>query len=63
MAVPRKKHSKARSRKRRSQWKMNDNICISICPQTGTPHLRHKAYKVDGVLHYKGKILTKNSKK
>jgi large subunit ribosomal protein L32 len=61
MAVPRKKHSKARSRKRRSQWKMKDNLCFSTCSETGTTHLRHTAYKVDGVLYYKGKILTKNS--
>ena len=61
MAVPRKKHSKARSRKRRSQWKLKDNLCISECTGTGTNHLRHKAYKVDGVLYFKGKILTKNS--
>ena len=61
MAVPRKKHSKARSKKRRSQWKMKENLCISTCSETGTTHLRHRAYKVDGVLYYKGKILTKNS--
>ena len=61
MAVPRKKHSKARSRKRRSQWKSNDSKCVSTCSQTGTTHLHHKAYKVDGALYYKGKILSKNS--
>ena len=61
MAVPRKKHSKARSRKRRSQWKMNDLNCISSCSQTGTTHLHHKAYKVDCGLYYKGKILSKNN--
>ena len=61
MAVPRKKHSKARSKKRRSQWKMKENLCISTCSETGTTHLRHRAYKVDGVFYYKGKILTKNS--
>jgi large subunit ribosomal protein L32 len=61
MAVPRKKHSKARSKKRRSQWKMKESLNISTCSETGTTHLRHKAYKVDGVLYYKGKILTKNS--
>ena len=61
MAVPRKKHSKARSKKRRSQWKLKENICTTTCSETGTSHLRHRAYKVDGVLYYKGKILTKNS--
>ena len=61
MAVPRKKHSKARSRKRRSQWKLKDTLCISECTETGSKHLRHRAYKVDGVLYFKGKILTKNT--
>ena len=61
MAVPKRKQSKARSRKRRAQWKMKDNSCISKCPQTDTPHRRHRAYEVDGVLYYKGKILTNNS--
>ena len=61
MAVPKRKQSKARSRKRRSQWIMKDSSCISKCPQTDTPHLRHRAYEVDGILYYKGKILTNNS--
>jgi len=61
MAVPRKKHSKARSKKRRSQWKLKEQLNITTCSETGTTHKRHKAYKVDGVLYYKGKILTKNS--
>ena len=61
MAVPRKKHSKARSKKRRSQWKLKNNVCISTCPETGIPHLRHKAYNVDGILYFKGKVLSKNS--
>ena len=61
MAVPKRKQSKARGRKRRAQWKMSDNSCISVCPQTGTPHLRHRAYKVNDVLYYKGKILANNS--
>jgi len=61
MAVPKRKQSKARSRKRRSQWKMKDNLCITRCPQTDTPHQRHRAYKVDGVLYYKGERVVNNS--
>tara|TARA_Y100000996_G_scaffold333588_1_gene269948 strand:- start:125 stop:310 length:186 start_codon:yes stop_codon:yes gene_type:complete len=61
MAVPRKRHSKARSRKRQAQWKLDDKSCVTSCHQTGTTHLRHRAYKVDGVLYFKGKILSKNS--
>ena len=61
MAVPKRKQSKSRSRKRKSQWKMREKLCISKCPQTDTSHLRHRAYEVDGVLYFKGKILKKNS--
>lgn len=61
MAVPKQKQSKTRTRKRRSQWKMNDTTCMSACDQTGQAHKRHRAYKVDGVLYFKGKILPKNN--
>ena len=61
MAVPKRKQSKARGRKRRTHWKMKDNSCITICPQTDTPHMRHHAYEVDGVLYFKGKILKNNN--
>ena len=60
MPVPKQKHSKTRTRKRRAQWKSNDSTCLSKCSETGTIHKRHKAYSVDGVLYYKGKILQKN---
>tara|TARA_B100000029_G_scaffold201864_1_gene200072 strand:- start:1030 stop:1215 length:186 start_codon:yes stop_codon:yes gene_type:complete len=60
MAVPKQKHSKARTRKRRAQWKLRDNSCITKCSETGQIHKRHKAYEVDGVLYFKGKILPKN---
>ena len=60
MSVPKQKQSKTRTRKRRSQWKSKDSSCISTCIETGTAHKRHKAYEVDGVLYFKGKILQKN---
>ena len=60
MAVPKRRHSKARGRKRRTHWKLKDSSCISTCSQTGEVHLRHRAYYVDGVLYYKGKILPNN---
>jgi len=60
MAVPKRKQSKTRGRKRRTHWKAKDNLCISVCSQTGQPHMRHRAYYVDGVLYYKGKILQNN---
>ena len=60
MAVPKRKISKARGRKRRTHWKAKDNLALDTCTQTGTVHQRHKAYYVDGVLYYKGKILQSN---
>ena len=57
MAVPKRKHSKQRSRKRRTHWKANENLALETCSQTGTVHQRHRAYYVDGILYYKGKIL------
>jgi large subunit ribosomal protein L32 len=60
MAVPKRKISKTRGRKRRTHWKAKDNLALDTCTQTGTVHQRHKAYYVDGVLYYKGKILQSN---
>ena len=60
MAVHKRKISKTRVRKRRTHWKAKDNLAIETCPKTGTVHQRHKAYYVDGVLYYKGKILQNN---
>ncbi|MAV63929.1 MAG: 50S ribosomal protein L32 [Candidatus Marinimicrobia bacterium] len=60
MAVPKRKISKTRGRKRRTHWKLNDKKSILSCSKTGSPHLRHRAYYVDGVLYYKGEILQNN---
>jgi len=60
MSVPKQKHSKSRTRKRRAQWKSTDSTCLSKCTETGKIHKRHHAYEVDGVLYFKGKILPKN---
>ena len=60
MAVPKRRNSKTRGRKRRTHWKINDNVAVEVCPQTGKVHKRHTAYKVDGILYYKGKILQNN---
>ena len=61
MAVPKRRHSKTRGRKRRTNWKLKYNECISTCPQTNEEHLRHRAYEVDGVLYFKGQILKQNN--
>ena len=60
MAVPKRKISKTRGRKRRTHWKAKENLSLEKCSQTGTVHPRHKAYYVDGVLYYKGKIHQNN---
>jgi len=56
MAHPKRKISKTRRDKRRTHYKaVAPNV--SICPVTGTPHLWHRAYYVDGNLYYRGKLL------
>ena len=60
MAVPKRRHSKTRSRKRRTHWKSKENLALETCTQTGTVYRRHRAYSVDGILYYKGKILKNN---
>ncbi|MGB1247263.1 MAG: 50S ribosomal protein L32 [Chitinophagales bacterium] len=56
MAHPKRKISKQRRDKRRTHYKATAPT-ISICSVTGEAHLRHRAYMVDGVLHYRGKQL------
>ena len=56
MAHPKRKISKTRRDKRRTHYKA-EAPTVSICPTTGTPHLRHRAYEVDGNLYYKGKLV------
>jgi large subunit ribosomal protein L32 len=33
---------------------------VTICPNTGELHLRHKAYVVDGDLYHNGQLAIKN---
>ena len=56
MAHPKRKISKTRRDKRRTHYKASAQT-IKTCPETGESHLRHRAYYVNGVLYYKGKIL------
>lgn len=56
MAHPKRKISKTRRDKRRTHVKAKEQT-ISLCPTTGEPHLRHRAYYVEGSLYYKGKLL------
>lgn len=56
MAHPKRKISKTRRDKRRTHYKAVAPT-LSICSTSGETHLRHRAYYVDGVLHYRGKQL------
>ncbi len=42
MAVPKRKHSKARKNKRRSQWRKIDKPTIVKCPQCHEPKIPHR---------------------
>lgn len=52
MAVPKRRHSKARTRTRRSQWKINATQS-STCPQCHEPRLPHRVCSSCG--YYKGR--------
>ncbi|NLB35030.1 MAG: 50S ribosomal protein L32 [Elusimicrobia bacterium] len=41
MAVPKRRHSKARTRKRRSSKKIKPDT-VSVCPQCTSPKLPHR---------------------
>ncbi|CAN5577592.1 50S ribosomal protein L32 [soil metagenome] len=43
MANPKRRHSKARTAKRRSQYKVRTLPEVQECPNCGSPHLRHRA--------------------
>jgi large subunit ribosomal protein L32 len=58
MAHPKTRVSKQRKRKRRTHYKaVAPNV--SVCSKTGTPHMFHRAYEVDGDLYYRGRVLVK----
>jgi large subunit ribosomal protein L32 len=56
MAHPKRKISKSRRDKRRTHYKA-EAPTLFTCKTTGAIHLPHRAYKVDGNLYYKGKLL------
>jgi large subunit ribosomal protein L32 len=56
MPHPKRKHSKTRRDKRRTHDKI-EKPTLAICPVTGTVHVYHRAYYVDGDLYYKGKLV------
>jgi len=56
MAHPKRKISKQRRDKRRTHYKATAPN-VTVCAVTGTPHLWHRAYLVDGDLYYKGQLV------
>lgn len=52
MALPKKRHSKARGRKRRTHWKIS-KINLIPCPQCKQPKLAHRVCPVCG--YYNGR--------
>ncbi|MFZ4464406.1 MAG: 50S ribosomal protein L32 [Bacteroidales bacterium] len=61
MPHPKRKHSKTRRDKRRTHDKA-EMPTLATCPVTGAIHLYHRAYKVDGNLYYKGKLVMEAAK-
>jgi large subunit ribosomal protein L32 len=56
MAHPKRKISKTRRDKRRTHYKA-ELPTLAKCSTTGTIHLFHRGYYVDGALYYKGKMV------
>jgi len=59
MAHPKRRQSSTRRDKRRTHDKLTPKA-VTICPNTGELHLRHKAYVVDGDLYLNGKVAIKD---
>ena len=59
MAHPKRRQSSTRRDKRRTHDKLTPKA-VTICPNTGELHLRHKAYVVDGDLYHNGKVAIKD---
>lgn len=62
MPHPKRKISKSRRDKRRTHYKAEASTLVT-CPTTGTVHMPHRAYMVDGNLFYKGKMIVENTAK
>lgn len=59
MAHPKRRTSTAVRDKRRTHYKLTPKQ-VTICPNTGELHLKHKAYVVDGDLYRNGTLAIKN---
>ncbi len=54
MAVPKRRHSKTRTRKRRANWKLKKPN-LSLCPACGEAKLLHRICPSCG--EYKGRVI------
>ena len=54
MALPKRRQSRSRGRKRRTHYKSSP-VSITTCKETGEVHLRHRAYYHNDILYYKGR--------
>lgn len=54
MALPKRRHSKTRGRKRRTHWKLN-SLGLAPCPQCKQPKLPHRVCRVCG--YYDGRTV------
>lgn len=62
MAHPKRRQSHTRGAKRRTHY-VAEAPTLAVCPVTGTIHVYHRAYYVDGDLYYKGKLVMEGAKK
>jgi large subunit ribosomal protein L32 len=60
MALPKRRHSKARGAKRRANWKL-ETPNLSACPSCGKPKLSHVACRECGI--YNGRQVIDIKKK
>lgn len=56
MATPKRRTSKQRKRKRRTNTGAVTPQ-IQVCKNTGEPHIRHHAYWHDGDMYYRGQLI------
>ncbi|MCO6496712.1 MAG: 50S ribosomal protein L32 [Chitinophagaceae bacterium] len=56
MPNPKRRHSQQRSAKRRTHYKATAPT-LSVDPETGETHVRHRAHVHEGKLYYKGKVV------
>ncbi len=54
MPNPKRRHSRARGRKRRTHWKL-DKVQLVACPKCKSPKMSHRICEVCG--HYNGRLI------